>query len=364
MHRIHLSSAAFVLLVAGTAAADYDPSLSAFYQIQEGTRNERVAVGSDGNILRWGATGGDEQRWLLVPVGDDLYNIRTKSNGEYMAVGSNGNVLRWAPTGGKEQTFRLVRMGDGRYRLREQTRDECVAVGGNGNVLRWACNQGNEQKFKLLPEPVGTKPAARPAEAEPGQIGDIPRVQDFGEPPPERSAPKLIGEAVIPAVYVDEPGLDKFDQIHADPYYILKREQFWDRGRERGAYLEHDGHVPRTVKVATKVGMKRTATDSFESTFGIKVSINAGFNYAGQSADIGTEMTNSLKVSSTTTSESMEERSHEETLTFPQGERFVRVVWSLVDRYELLRMDRTPVESVAPWEIVSNTVIMDGYPRE
>jgi len=340
----------------------YDPNLSAFYKIQEGTRNEYVAVGSDGNILRWAPTAGDEQKWLIVPLRENVYHIRTKSNGEYMAVGHDGNIRRWAATGGKEQQFRFLRKDAERYAIKESTQDECVAVGSNGNVLRWACTGGPEQEFRFVPEEIKPKPEVRPGEAEPGEIGDVPRIQGFGQPPPERSAPKLIGEVLLPAVYVDEPGFDKFEQVLANPYYILRREQFWDRGPERGAYLEHDGHTERTVKVTTKVGIKETTSQSIEDTLGVKVSVNAKFNYSGQSAEIGTEISKTLKVAQTTSQEKMVEETHEETVNFPKGDRFVRVIWTMVDRYTLERMlDRSPVDT---WEIALNAIIMDSFPRD
>lgn len=341
----------------------YDPDLSAFYRIQEGTTDEYVAVGSDGNILRWAPTAGDEQKWLIVPVRDSVYHVRTKSNGEYMAVGHDGNVRRWAVTGQKEQEFRLLPKGSERYEIKEGTKNECVAVGSNGNVLRWACNGGKEQEFRLLPEAIGTKPEVRPGEAEPGEIGDVPRIAGFGQPPPERSAPKLIGEALIPAVYIHEPGIDPFEQMRWNrPYYVLRREQFWDRGPERGAYLEHDGHTERTVKITTKVGIKNTTSQSIEDTLGVKVSVNAKFNYSGQSAEIGTEISKTLKVTQTTSQERMVEETHEETVNFPRGDRFVRAIWTMVDRYTLERaVDGSPVDT---WEIALNAIIMDSFPRD
>jgi len=86
-----------------------DGQFTCFHRIRELTKNEYVTVGSDGNILRWAATGGPEQKWLIFPVNaEGDCKIFSLQNGEYMSVGSNGNIVRWAKTGGVEQQFSFV----------------------------------------------------------------------------------------------------------------------------------------------------------------------------------------------------------------------------------------------------------------
>jgi photosystem II stability/assembly factor-like uncharacterized protein len=130
-----------------------DGQFTCFHRIKELTRNEYVAVGSDGNILRWGATGSSEQKWLIVPrTNEGDCTIITLQNGECMAVGHDGNVRRWAATGGAEQQFRFVnpRRSDGSFNIQERGADQYVAVGSNGNVLRWSPTGGDEQRFILV----------------------------------------------------------------------------------------------------------------------------------------------------------------------------------------------------------------------
>ena len=131
-----------------------DGQFTCFHRIQELTKNEYVAVGSDGNILRWGKTDGQEQKWLIVPVSADGYcKIFTLQNGECMAVGSNGNIVRWADTQGIEQQFKFVnrRRSDGSYNIQERTQNEYVAVGSNGNILRLGKTGKDRQRFILEP---------------------------------------------------------------------------------------------------------------------------------------------------------------------------------------------------------------------
>lgn len=343
------------------------PKQCCFYKIQEGTKKEYVAVGSDGNILRWGDTGGPEQLWLIVPVDGEKCKIQTKQNGEFMTVGSDGNIRRWADTDSPEQLFSFVNNSDVNnpnswWNIQENTRKEFVAVGSNGNILRWKKTNGEEQKFKLVPVDPMDKPQLQPGECEPGQIGDIPRIGGFGDAPPANTDAKLIGETLIPAVCVQDPGYsDRVQQVSQNPYYILRREQYWDRSGDRGDYYEHDGYREETRKVTVKFGFSQTNFKSVEDTLGVKVSVVGNFTYHGATASISTEISKELKVRTSQETKVSYERIDSSELSIP-AKRFVYAKWSIVDRYTLLNMKR---DLVRQWEIVlDGTSINDGYPRE
>lgn len=339
-----------------------NPDDCCFYEIEEGTRNERVAVGSDGNILRWARSGKADQQWLIVPIGPAKCKILTRQNGENMAVGSNGNILRWSAENSSAQEFEFVNPNKGWWSIKEGTRGEFVAVGSNGNVLRWSKTGGTDQKFRLIPVSPQAKPKPAQGQFQPGEIEDVPRLTAFGHLPPEHSPYSLIGEAVIPAVYVGDPQYsDRIAQVENNPYYLLRREQFWDRSPGRGFYREHDGSTSITERVTIKIGVSETTATSIHKTLGIEVSASGGFNFRGAAINMGTKISAELKVSQSSESKRMEERTHEEKVEFPQGRRFVQSLWTMVDRYTLKRMDHS-VLSV--WEIaLDNTTVRDGYPE-
>jgi len=70
-----------------------------FYRIREGTKDEYVAVGFDGDVIRWGPTGGKEQEWLILPLNNQHCRIMSRQNGDFMAVGFGGDIIRWGETG-------------------------------------------------------------------------------------------------------------------------------------------------------------------------------------------------------------------------------------------------------------------------
>jgi hypothetical protein len=340
-----------------------NPKECCFYKIQEGTKNEYVTIGSDGNILRWADTGGSEQIWLIVPVNATQCKIQTKQNGEFMAVGSNGNILRWADTGGSEQEFSFVNYANGWWNIQIGTGNEFVAVGSNGNILRWAKTGGNDQKFKLIPVHPMAKPQLQPGENEPGAIGDVPRITGFGMIPPERTNARLIAETLIPAVYVqqDPAYSDRVQQVARNPYYILRREQYWDRSGDRGGYYEHDGYREFTKSVTVQFGFSQTSAKSVEDTLGVKVSASGEFTYGGATAALSSEMSRELKVQTSQETQVTSERTETFEVKFPK-DRFAYALWSMVDHYLLLNMQR---KLVREWEIVlKGTSIADAYPRE
>jgi len=339
-----------------------NPKECCFYKIQEGTKNEYVSIGSDGNILRWANSDGPEQLWLIVPVNATKCKIQTKQNGEFMAVGSNGNILRWADTGGSEQEFSFVNYTGGWWNIQESTRNEFVAVGGNGNILRWARTGGNDQNFRLVPVEPMAKPQLQPGECEPGAIGDVPRITGFGSIPPERTIARLIAETLIPAVYVEQDPAysDRVQQVAQNPYYILRREQYWDRSGDQGSYYEHDGYREITRLVAVKFGFSQTNAKSVEDTLGVKISASGEFTYDGATTAISSEISRELKVKTSQVTQVTSERTETFEVKFPK-ERFAYAQWSMVDHYKLLNMQRNLVRE---WEVVlMGTTVNDGYPR-
>jgi hypothetical protein len=332
--------------------------------IQEGTKKEFVAIGWDGNILRWARTGGDEQQWAITPVDATHCRIQTaQPNREFMAVGSDGNVRRWARTEGKEQQFSFVnRDDDGWWNIQERTRNEFLAVGATGNVLRWAKTDGKEQRFKLVPVNSVAPPPLRPGECGPGEIGDIPRITGYDAGLPESTRPRLVAETAIPATFVSDPAhSDKVEQIRRSPYYVLSREQYWDRRGSRGHYYEHDGHRTITKEVTVKLGMSETTSQSIETTLGIKVSASGDFKYGGATAGIESELARELKVKTSQETNITVEREEKYTAEIP-AERFVYAVWSMIDSYKLADMKGNPVGA---WEVVlDGTAISDGYPHK
>lgn len=135
------------------------PDESKTYEIKEFTKNERVAVGSDGNLLRWGRTGGKDQEFKFVKVEETTrrtrkkiisYMIKNVQTGKFLTVNrATGNISAGATTGGNR--FTIVSQGGNKVRIKlSRTGNRHMAVGSNGNILRWDATGKNDQLFELI----------------------------------------------------------------------------------------------------------------------------------------------------------------------------------------------------------------------
>jgi hypothetical protein len=347
----------------------------AFFRIRECTRNEFIAVGSDGNICRWKETGGDEQAWLVIPLGGRSYRIMTKQNGEYMAVGSNGNILRWGFEDKPTQVFRLVNGDTDTFNIQEGTKNEFITVvDPGGNVRRWEKTNKKDQQFKFEPWKDKAKPKLPKPEAEPGQIGDVPRLTsyDFTELP-VATDPKIVAYATIPATAVDDDTYsDKIAQMESNPYYVMQRSQYWTREGDFGYSYEHQPGDSAGFEKIVKFEVTAGTTKTVEKTMGTKFSVNGGFTADGSrqgipgkmSAEMAYETSQQLKttlVSSESVKQSEETRV---THTYDKNLRYTICGWSLIDVYTLFRADLKTIVCIE--KVGSKGVAMktDQYPSE
>lgn len=342
-----------------------------FYRIREHTRDEFVAVGSTGSIVRWRETRGNEQVWLPVPVKDGKVKFMVMQDGhigECMAVGSDGNVVRWSSTGKPAEVFELVNpTADGWWEIKEGTKDERVAVGSTGNILRWKRSGGKDQLFKLEPWRPAKMPPLQKGESGPGEIGDTPRIVSFEGDLPEQSDVHLISETHLPATVVNDAEFsDVTVKVQQTPYYILRREQFWDRSGARGFSRYHAGKTEDVFERTFRYLVTNTAGRSSETVLGLEFSVKGGYARASKTAgSISLELSRRISRELKTTEHQEGTIEREQTYlyrqTFPVGDPFRLVAWTLVDRYTVLRTDRTPI---AVWEVaLDNTSVVDGFPR-
>ncbi|MCW5699726.1 MAG: hypothetical protein KIT00_07785, partial [Rhodospirillales bacterium] len=318
--------------------------------------------------MRWSESKGDEQLWLPIPLADEKVKFMTPQKGhegEYMSVGSNGNILRWEATG-IEQEFKLVNpTSDGWWEIQESTESEHVTV-VSGNVRRWKRTGDADQRFKFEAWNAREKPKVVSGR-EPGQIGDVPRLKSVEDIPLETTEPSLIAETPLPATVVDDPDFSsKLVQVERTPYYILRREQFWDRTGDRGFMIGHSGTTEDKTERSIRYLVTNTQGRSSETTLGFQFSVKGGYSRKLPVSTVSVEL-------STTISQQIKTREHSEqqtqkedlfvyTRTFPKGPPIKIVGWTLVDRYSIVRMDGT---LIAQWEVaLSNNTIVDGFPRD
>lgn len=340
-----------------------------YFNIKELTKNEYVAVGSNGNILRWKATGNNDQKWIIVPIdGDGNFNIITVQNGEYMSVGSNGNILRWGEKDNKTQWFSFVdqRIEDGAYNIQEHTKNQYVAVGSNGNILRWKHTGKNDQRFILEPiniiKPSKNEPKQTVGEKkyEENQIPAPPVNNNIDYGPKEESDKYLIDIEILPSVLVNDPNrIHILQQVEECPYYFLVRNRFWRKVYDKKLFPDM---VDEVTTVITE-GASRTDIHQIETTVGVVV--NAKGDAGGKDAKVSGEL--SAQYSWTKQELSRQEFKTEESITETKSTQIsinseCRVVgWQTVDEYVLYDYDDQVIDK---WEMKDRDVAWwDKFPK-
>jgi hypothetical protein len=344
-----------------------DGKFTCFHRIQELTKNEYVAAGSDGNILRWGKTGGQEQKWLIVPVTADGYcKIFTLQNGECMAVGSNGNIVRWTNTQGIEQQFKFVnrRRSDGSYNIQERTQNEYVAVGSDGNILRWGKTDKDEQRFILEPideiKPKKEEPSiifGRPSFA-PNEIPTHPPIHNLTDSPPSKSDEYLIGVEVLPSVFVDDPGrTDKIQQVTEQPYYYLVRTRLWKKIYDKKLLPG----VEDSVETIARRGSSVTDMKEIETTIGVVVSGKVGAEGEVVSGELSAQFSWQKKELEKHESKKEEYLEKKASTTVSQQSECKVVAWQIVDKFTLYNYDEEPVRM---WTVYGDRVDWARFPGQ
>lgn len=355
-----------------------DPDQCCQYRIVEGTKDEVLGVARavPPYVVRWADDRVPDQRWILVPVDDDIGHfcrIVNAENGEYMALGDDGYLVRWERKEEKTQLFRFANHKDGWWNILCGDKDyltiHLAAVGPATLNLQPLLRKDDDlkyQRFKLNPVDKKAKPQLIPGNYEPGQIPEIPRLQDFEHHPPMQSASYLIAETCIPAVLVHDPGYpDIVVRVQQSPYYILRREQYWDRTRctaQDPCLYEHDGHTTKHYKTVITYGYSEQHSRTMEDKLGLKMSADATIVLTPRvKTTIGLTLTKELRLQESAASEYHSSVEYTAELDIP-AEHFLVCNWVLVNAYTLYRMDRgAPVDS---WQVVqSGEMISDGYPR-
>lgn len=351
------------------------PDRCCAYKIKEHTADELLGVSPipPPYIIRWADNGAADQRWIILPEDANTCRLVNCANGEYMAIGDDGYLVRWERRNEAGQRFSFVnksgewwniQTGDGRYATIVLPFAVGVAKLNTQPLLR---NEGDRkyQQFQLLPVDEQQRPSLEKGQYAPGAIPEIPRLNGFGQHPPERSSLYLIGETILPATIVNDPGLpDMIHRVQSSPYYILRREQYWDRTQCSGGdscLYEHDGHTTKQYETEISYGYSKAQAQKMEETTSTKVSAEGKIVFGPKvNVTISGSIQHDLQVQETTSSEYKASIREKVTLDIP-AERFIVCNWVLVNRYTLFNMQR---ETVNRWNAVQHGVLIsDGYPR-
>jgi len=343
-----------------------DPARACYYRLREGTRQEYVAVGSTGRLVRWEYKDEPQQIWLLLPYdlygGQPRYTIMTKQNGEYMSVKPEGYVVRWEYSDDRNSQIFMPETPENLwYVFREFTRNECVDVPNNGDLKRWELNGGANQKYQLVALDAPSKPDLNTGKYAPDQIPFPPQLTSVTDVPVQTTDPCLIGETALPCTIVDDSQSypSKIAQMDGCPYYILSREQYWKRTEPAGFYYSHNSVNSVTKTFEITVGLSETESQTMEQMVGMVLSSSMEVGFRKGAVTIGTQVAGALHLTQYQSVTWMGSRTVTEQYTFAQPMAYV--YWALVDHFKLMRgNDRSIVQQ---WQVLRMDVhVSNSYP--
>ncbi len=128
------------------------------------------------NVIQWGAHGGDNQRWYLDNVVQELppntkdhsgiYNIRSSISGLLMDVYNGGkdqgtNVIQWTANGGINQNWKFEKLSNGYYKVTSMLSGMSLDVYNGGcdkgnRVIQWPYHGGSNQQWRIIENTDGS----------------------------------------------------------------------------------------------------------------------------------------------------------------------------------------------------------------
>ncbi|MEV4741757.1 RICIN domain-containing protein [Streptomyces sp. NPDC049555] len=197
----------------------------------------------------------------------------------------------------------------------------------------------------------------KPVPAAPN-FGEIDHLTGFQEPKLQTDLIKLGAVALPPNLVKDGSHSNSWKMEHS-PYYILTRYSQWTR---QGFKKYLDGQTVKFEKDVT-VGLVDTESTTIQEHTGIKVNAKAGFEYAGASASIETEVSHSLDVTTYRSTQFQQSTTEKATLTseFKHGDKAI-TCWYRDNVFVLTRLTGTEILRWTTRE--PNTQVFDAWPKD
>jgi hypothetical protein len=327
----------------------------------------------------WESKEGNSAKWVILPLGGNKYQFLTcqdirQNHNHRMSVEQVLELVIREPLTHPCQVFSLQQLKDGALNIIDHT-GKYWTVTKQYKMCTYDYTGNSDQNFKLNPVDEVKEPELDPGKKwEPNQIEDVPRLEGFKSPPDE-SPHYLIGEMIYPAFFVEDPDYrSKARQIMENPYYILRREQYWNLI----GYREYEGEISGSTEITTEVGVKKTTSRSMEETTGMRITAEfdigcdpaveaEGISISGwnkQNTSCAAELSSSLKVTHVSSEEESYHKEVKITVDFPKR-RCAIASWLLCDQYTLLKQDPESKKRtlIGEWQVQRDkTQVDDCFP--
>ncbi|HHP1053196.1 RICIN domain-containing protein [Bacillus cereus group sp. BfR-BA-01354] len=310
-------------------------------------------------VLLYGVHNGDNQQFIFFPLDNGKYAIVNKNSGKPITVGRYawiGGKYYWEMllqkswTGSAIEQWQLKDLGSDFYEIRNHGYQTVASYGGIDNTdivdLDEPDTSDNNRVFKITPTnntlqlpnlpAIGTRPDA------PNYTGAIDQQL------PQSSNSVIVSTSLVPSIMVTDNNASDYTKIHNSPYYILLKEEYWDK--------TFSAVIPAglTKSYSFKTGITSVDQQKMTDTLSIKIGADLGLKFGDKSAAIKSEISRTIQTEISTTNTEASEETVSTTATSVPGKDTGFTEYQLATKYTLKRTDGSIVSD--PWVVKNNKI--------
>ncbi len=314
--------------------------------------------------------------WKLNADGDIVLSLDDKTLKDYppevkgnFGVNKIEDIVKYIVAPNLEAYYLLIKSGivdpiilnNFRDRFTVMIGDMHLAIELPGNPVFEFSNPHMQGRTLVVDADFIPLPKLRKAETKPFQIQGFPKIQGFGgdlKGSNPKTKPELIGETIISFRYVNDKEYEGL-QAKKMPYYILSREQYWNRL----TYFSFTGKSEETNTERYSLRTSKESNKEMEQTVHMEITMKAGLEFKGFSPEVSGSIARTLRIDTSLRNEIEETKDYERTTTYNSSQDpCIVATWTLIDRYTLMRNDEDR-SVVGQWEYVHEDYLArDLYP--
>lgn len=329
------------------------PEMNEFYLVvnDKSGKNLKPEDGntSSGTDLKQNTTTDDQAQWLFMPT-----SMLSTTNTEYFVFNKKAARLA-APkqseddkedaklklydyTGDKAQKWTPDVSGSSSDAgaITNYFSDYVMGIKGNSKdsgkqVMQKAADDENASRLWTIDsQSTFTLPTVQKGEYNANAIPSPPIPDENGNV--ESSSKRyLIGESLTPFYMVNDPERDIQNQIQNTPYYVMRREQYWNLIHQ----LVTDASSSGTETFEYEYGVTESTNLSIQDTMGITITQTSGFDYVIGSSSVTSSFTEELEVAFDESGTQSTISTTTTSYNITEGEPMTYCSWQLVDVYTL-----------------------------
>ncbi|MEN6662124.1 Uncharacterized protein BCRIVMBC845_06493 [Bacillus cereus] len=303
----------------------------------------------------------DNEQFVFFPLDGGAYAIVNKKSGKPVGIGSaymwtdgvrdafilNDQTLKqtnW--TGSPNEQWYLRDKGNNNYEIVNQGTGKVASHSWNGYHGLFSAEyvdldesnpSDNHRLFHIpgarstfsLPElpAVGTRPNA----PEYNTSGAIDQQL------PQTSNSVVVGASLIPSIMVKDNGASDYTKIHNSPYYVLVKEEYWEKVRSE--------IIPAgaTSKYTVKSGVSEIDQKKMSDTLAMSFGSDLGLKFGESSLSIKSSVSRTIQTEVTKTSTNATEETEEKSIPSIPGKNTGFTAYQLVTKYTVKRTDGSVV---------------------